>query len=576
MKIVKRDGRTVEYDANKIRVAIGKANNEVADTDKISPKEIENIIKYIESLGKKRMLVEDIQDIIEEKLMEKKKFHLAKVYIIYRYKRSVIRQSNTIDASILSLLKNGDRQGNNYLDANRQRDVMAGEVSKDLAYRLLLPRNVVEAERDGRIKFCNVEYFTEPIIESSKINLRDMFQNGTVINGIKIEPPKSFQSAANVLVEIIASVASTQTGSIFVDLADLFPYYEMTFEKAYSLFSTLMREVLSDEQIRAMSHTQTFAEIRTGIQTILYQINTITIGSGLVPQVHFLVDVRRVSSMEEERIVCEFIKQKSEGLKDEANRPIVTHYPKVIYAVPGDESLAKKYDYITRELVTSSGDFALLSASGYDRFLAGIECFNQGSVAINLARIALLSKDENVDFLELLATNLAFCYEAMLCRNHNLQGIYSDKSPIHWRYGGIARLEAMSRIDEYLKKGHSVMTLKVCGFEAAVKILGDESSWKSKIRDFIVDSVKNWNKENVFETVISNDASDFDGIDLEPYKKYEISSLTDSYEFMRDGYFKDGFLSYYAEDEIDLVDDTVIQKGFIVKKCHFDEQKNKE
>ena len=248
MKIVKRDGRTVEYDADKIRIAISKANNEVSECERISDEDISSIIEYIESFGKKRMLVEDIQDIIEEKLMQKGKYHLAKTYIIYRYKRSVIRQSNTIDASILSILKSSTFGSKTYLEANRQRDIMAGEVSKDLAYRLLLPRNVVKATEEGKIEFLNVEYFTEPTIESAKIDLQNMLENGTVINGIMVEPPKSFQSACNILVEIVIAVASCQTGKIYIELKSLFKYYYLSYDKVYGKYKTLLKDSLSDER----------------------------------------------------------------------------------------------------------------------------------------------------------------------------------------------------------------------------------------------------------------------------------------------------------------------------------------
>ena len=571
MKIVKRDGRTVEYDSDKIRIAINKANNEVAEADKVSLKDIENIIKYIESLGKKRMLVEDIQDIIEEKLMEKKKYKLAKVYIIYRYKRSIIRKSNTIDASILSLLKNGSYNEKNYLDANRQRDVMAGEVSKDLAYRLLLPKNVVEAEKDARIKFCNVEYFTEPIIESSKIDLEDMFDNGTVINKIKIDSPKSFQSACNILVEVVASVASSQTGKIYINFKDLFKYYYLTFDKLYGTYSTLMRNVLPEEQIRAISHTQSFLEVKTGIQTIFYQINTITIGSGLVPRVEFLVDVRDIQTKEEERIVYEFIHQKSEGIKDGDGNILVTRYPKIIYAVSSDSELRNKYDYITKELFNSESEFSIMNERRFDSFLKDIKKFNQGSIAINLAKIAADSLSaEGGDFITSLKENLSYCYEGLLCRNHNLQGIYSDKSPIHWRHGSIARLGAMERIDQYLKKGNSTMALVVCGFESAIKILGDESM-KKTIRDLIVDTVKTWNKESTFETIISNDFNKFSksgviSTEEEEYKKYGITSLADSFEFMKEDYFKEGYIYLDTCKDVDLVNEDIINRNVIIRK----------
>lgn len=287
MKIIKRDGRIVDYDSTKIRVAIEKANKEVSDLNRVSSEDIDKIIEFVESLDKKRMLVEDVQDIIEEKLMEFGKFKLAKKYIIYRYKRSVIRQSNTTDMSILSLIKNNSFIDGNYLLANKQRDLMAGEISKDLSYRLLLPKNVTKADLENRIKFCNVDHFTEPVIESIKINLEDMFENGTVINGIRIDKPKSFQSACNILVEIIANLASCQTGNIYVELKDLFKYYYLSYEKKYSMFEAIMKTSLNAEQIRAITETQMFIEIKSGIQTIFYQINTITLANGSVPKVFF-------------------------------------------------------------------------------------------------------------------------------------------------------------------------------------------------------------------------------------------------------------------------------------------------
>ena len=566
MKIVKRDGRIVEYNADKIKVAIGKANNEVPDDERIADKDIDGIIKYIESLGKKRMLVEDIQDIIEVKLMEKKKYHLAKTYIIYRYKRSVIRQSNTIDASILSILKNGGSGERNYLDANRQRDVMAGEVSKDLAFRLLLPRNVVEASKRGHIEFCNVEYFTEPVIDSAKIDLADMFENGTVINGIKIDEPRGFQSACNILVEIVAGLASTQTGNIYIDYKDLFKYYHLTFEKMYSVYSTLMRDHMTDEQIKAISHTQAFLEVKTGIQTILYQINTITIGSGLVPKVHFLIDMREVTTNEEERLVFEFVKQKANGIENENGKLAVTHYPKIVYMVCDDATLREKYDYITREIIGVENEFSIMSEKRYDAFLKEVDKFNQGSIALNLAKLAIDSTESGQDFFGLLKQSLSICYEGLLCRNHNLQGIYSGKSPLHWQYGAIARLASTERIDQYLKKGSSVMSLIVVGFEAAVHILGDDDYLKKRIRDEIVETVKRWNKESNFETVISNDYKEFTDIDMNVYKKYGLENLQDSSSFMCENYFKDGYIYLYTNSSIDVVNDDVLNENFIIRR----------
>lgn len=570
MKIVKRDGRTVDYDREKIRIAIGKANNEVSLENKISDEDIEDIIKYIEALDKKRMLVEDIQDIIEEKLMEKGKFHLAKIYIIYRYKRSIIRKSNTIDASILALLKNGNYSEGNYLDANRQRDIMAGEVSKDLAYRLLLPKNVVESEMNNRLKMSGIEYFTEPIIESAKIDLEDMLTGGTVINGIKIEEPKSFQSACNVLVEIVAAVASNQTGNIFIDVKSLFKYYHISFEKKYSTYKTLMKTSLSNDEIRALAQTQAFREVKSGIQTIFYQINTITIGSGLVPPVYFVIDPKYITSIEEEKLIYEFIRQKSLGIVDEMGEMVVPKYPEIVYSLPnGDQKY--RFDYITKELLASGASFWLLNSKRFERFEKEICLFNQGSIVLNLARIALDSEDKN-HYLSLLEETLSVAFEGFLCRNHNLQGIYSDKSPIHWKHGALTRLDGGERIDQYLKKGHSIMTLAVIGFETAMKILSDEGDHiKKKTKDMICEYIKTWNKECTYEISLSNYYDEefiykMQQSDAEEMQKFGTYSYYDSLEFMENDYFREGAIYYVDDGSAPINDETVENRNYIFKK----------
>lgn len=568
MKVVKRDGRTVEYDRKKIIDAILKANRDVSSESKIGIEEIEEITNYIENLDKKRMLVEDIQDIIEVKLMEKGKFALAKAYIIYRYKRSIIRKSNTTDASILALLKNKSFNGE-YLVANRQRSVMAGEVSKDLAYRLLLPSNVVAASKDNRIKFMNVEYFTEPVIESCKINLADMFSEGTTINNIKISSPKSFQSACNILVEIIASIASCQTGAILIDLKDLFPYYYQSYEKIYTNYETLMKNSLTNEEISALARIQTFLEIKSGIQTIIYQINTIMISSGQVPKVQILVDLEDISSEAEERIVYEFIRQKCDGILSDG-LSLVTHYPEVIMSFPKERDILLKYDYIIEKLFSSNIEFKVMGKDAFLRFVENNKRFNQGSIALNLLHLALASTDiEN--FYELLKETLLVCYEGFLCRNHNLYGVFASKSPIHFRYGGIARLDKASKIDEYLKKEYSYMTLIVFGFEAAVKILGNNDDVKKTICNIIEDTVEEWNKKSTFDVLISNFyeeslVQDFVKEDEELLKKHKNLNYFDSLEFIEHNYFSNGFKYYSTSEKLDIKNQDYFDTDVIFRK----------
>lgn len=550
MKIIKRDGRIVDYDSTKIRVAIEKANKEVSDLNRVSSEDIDKIIEFVESLDKKRMLVEDVQDIIEEKLMEFGKFKLAKKYIIYRYKRSVIRQSNTTDMSILSLIKNNSFIDGNYLLANKQRDLMAGEISKDLSYRLLLPKNVTKADLENRIKFCNVDHFTEPVIESIKINLEDMFENGTVINGIRIDKPKSFQSACNILVEIIANLASCQTGNIYVELKDLFKYYYLSYEKKYSMFEAIMKTSLNAEQIRAITETQMFIEIKSGIQTIFYQINTITLANGSVPKVFFLIDSNNVENEADEKIVYEFIKQKMKGVLDENNQYTILESPSIIYSYTEESD---RCGYITTELENSNCNFTVMNSSMFQRFRNSLSQFNQGSIIINLARIALESANDVDLFLSSVDDNLAFCYEGFLCRNHNLQGILSDKSPLHWKYGALCRLNSMEKIDSYLKSEYSHMKLIVIGFEAALKILGEEKILKSKITKKITDTVKRWNKDNTFNIIISNyydkfvnEMFEYDFAELE---KFGINSYYDSLDFIKEDYFVDDY-NYFLSERI--------------------------
>lgn len=566
MKIVKRDGRTVDYNPDKIRVAIGKANDEVMPSDKISSDKIEEIIRYVESLDKKRMLVEDIQDIIEFKLMEYGLFNLAKKYIIYRYKRSIIRQSNTTDASILSIMKNGSPSSGNYLVANRQREIMAGEASMDLAYRLLLPKNVVEADRRGHIKFSKVEHFTEPVVESIKLNLTDMFDKGTTINGVQIETPKSFQSACNVLIEIIGAVSSCQTGAIYVDLKDLFKYYDTTFEKKYSLYKSLLKSALPNDQIRALTETQSFLEMKTGIQTIFYQLNTITLANGCAPLVYFLIDINEITSEHDEKVVFEFVREKIHGIKKD-NGTKIPSIPALLVNLDTTSECGRRYDYILKELMEANIEFIGMNPNRFLKFKKDLGRFNQGSMILNLAKIALDYPNEN--YLAALEANLSYCYEGFLCRNHNLQGVYSDKSPIHWMHGAIARLETNEKIDGYLKKDRSTLKLNVVGFEAATKILEGDENIKVEIGNLIVATIKKWNKENSFEVVLSNYCDEAEKLFLDDeleLKKFGVKSYFDSLEFMKSDYFEEGFLYAVVTGEENILELSSIYDDLIIKK----------
>ena len=297
MKIIKRDGRVVDYDRQKIAVAIEKANGEVRGREKASKEDIKEIINYIEDLDKKRMLVEDIQDIIEEQLMEKGKYELAKKYIVYRYNRALVRKANTTDESILGLIRNENKElaeensNKNTLLASTQRDYIAGEVSRDLTRRLLLPEKIVKADKEGVLHFHDADYFVQPIFNCCLINIGDMLDNGTVMNGKLIESPKSFQVACTVTTQIIAAVASNQYGGQSVDLKHLGKYLRKSYNKYKSKLEAKYKGKLSNDTIEDIVQERLKSELKAGVQTIQYQINTLMTTNGQSPFVTLFLNL---------------------------------------------------------------------------------------------------------------------------------------------------------------------------------------------------------------------------------------------------------------------------------------------
>lgn len=289
MKIIKRDGRAVDYNREKIQIAIEKANKEVRAKERASKDDIKDIIKYIEELGKKRMLVEDIQDIIEEKLMEIQKYELAKKYIVYRYTRALVRKQNTTDESILGLIKTTNKElmeensNKNAIIASTQRDLIAGEVSKDLTKRMLLPEKISKAHDEGILHFHDADYFLQPIFNCCLIDIGDMLDNGTVMNGKMIETPKSFQVACTVMTQIIAAVASSQYGGQSVDVKHLGKYLRKSKEKFKKEIESKYKGKLPQEVIDDLVNTRLKSELSAGVQTIQYQINTLMTTNGQSP-----------------------------------------------------------------------------------------------------------------------------------------------------------------------------------------------------------------------------------------------------------------------------------------------------
>ena len=427
MKVIKRDGSTVSYDRNKIRRAIQKANSEVAPSEKVTDNTIEDIITSIESRNRSRMLVEDIQDIIEQKLMDEKKFVLAKTYIIYRYSRELVRKANTTDDSILSLIQNRNKDvmeensNKNATVASTQRDLIAGEVSKDLTKRVLLPEKISKAHEEGILHFHDADYFLQPIFNCCLINIGDMLDNGTVMNGKLIESPKSFQVACTVMTQVIAAVASSQYGGQSVDVRHLGKYLRKSYHKFKTKITAEFGDTVSEDIIERMVQERLKDELRSGVQTIQYQINTLMTTNGQSPFVTLFLNLDKDDEYIEENalIIEEILRQRLEGIKNEQGVYITPAFPKLIYVLDEHNCLkGGKYDYITELAVKCSSkrlypDYIsakkmrenyegnVFSCMGCRSFLTPWKDengnykfegrFNQGVVSLNLPQIGIIA-----------------------------------------------------------------------------------------------------------------------------------------------------------------------------------------
>ncbi len=357
MQVIKRDGSSVDYDRSKIAVAIRKANAEVEESEKISEDKIDAIIESIEKKNRPRMLVEDIQDIIEQKLMDEKKFVLAKTYIIYRYTRALVRKANTTDDSILSLIKNSNKDvmeensNKNAVVAATQRDLIAGEVSKDLTRRVLLPEKISKAHDEGVLHFHDADYFLQPIFNCCLIDIGNMLDNGTVMNGKLIESPKSFQVACTVMTQIIASVASSQYGGQSVDVRHLGKYLRRSRDKFRARFRSIMGPDAPEEMIEKLTDERLRSELRGGVQTIQYQINTLMTTNGQSPFVTLFLNLNKDDEYlaENAMIVEEILRQRLEGIKNVKGVYVTPAFPKLVYVLDEHNCLkGGKYDYITK------------------------------------------------------------------------------------------------------------------------------------------------------------------------------------------------------------------------------------
>ena len=573
MIVIKRDGQEVNYNRSKIIVAIGKANEEVPEEERVSDEEIEEIVSYVETRKRKRILVEDIQDIIEQKLMALGKYDLAKRYIVYRYTRELVRRANTTDDSILSLIKNSNKEvmeensNKNATAASTQRDLIAGELSKDLTKRLLLPEKIAKAHEEGILHFHDADYFVQPIFNCCLINIQDMLDNGTVMNGKLIESPKSFQVACTVMTQIISAVASSQYGGQSVDLKHLGKYLRKSHDKYEKAYRAHFGDEFDDETIEKLVQDRLKDELKSGVQTIQYQINTLMTTNGQSPFVTLFLNLDEKNEYIEENamIVEEILRQRLEGIKNEKGVYVTPAFPKLIYVLDENNCLkGGKYDYITKLAVKCSAkrmypDYIsakkmrenyegnVFSCMGCRSFLSPWKDengnykfegrFNQGVVSINLPQIGILAKGNEEVFWKLMDERLELCFEALMCRHNALKGTLSDVSPIHWQYGAIARLDKGEKIDPLLYGGYSTMSLGYIGLYEVTKLMKGVShtdpvgeEFALRVMNHMKEAADRWREEtnigfSLYGTPAESLCYRFARIDLEKFG--EIKNITD-------------------------------------------------
>ena len=538
IKVIKRDGTIVDYDRSKIKLAIQKANAEVPEEDRIQEARIDSIIDSIEARRRQRLLVEDIQDMVEQALVAENKFLLAKTYIIYRYTRALVRKQNTTDESILSLLRNENKElaeensNKNTMIAATQRDYIAGEVSRDLTRRILLPEYISKAHDEGAIHFHDADYFIQPIFNCCLINIGDMLDNGTVMNGKLIESPKSFQVACTVTTQIIACVASNQYGGQSVDMSHLGKYLRRSKEKFRKHITYECAGQVDDATIERLVADRLKDELKSGVQTIQYQINTLMTTNGQSPFVTLFLNLQEGDPYLEENamIVEEVLRQRLEGIKNEKGVYITPAFPKLVYVLDEHNCLkGGKYDYITELAVKCSAkrmypDYIsakkmrenyegnVFSPMGCRSFLAPWKDengnykfegrFNQGVVSLNLPQIGILARGDEEKFWQLLDQRLQLCFEALMCRHNALKNVRSDSSPIHWQYGAIARLPKGAPIEPLLYSGYSSISLGYIGLYEVTKLVKgcsqttpEGQAFSLKVMERLRSACDTWKKE---------------------------------------------------------------------------------
>lgn len=542
MKVIKRDGHMVDWCPEKVENAILKANNEVEDEEQASSTQIKNIIKYIEKLGKKRILVEDIQDIIEMKLMAQGKYELAKKYITYRYTRELVRRSNTTDLAIKELIDgeseywNTENSNKNAKIVTTQRDYLAGITSTDITRRFLLPEDIVQAHDDGIIHFHDADYFAQNALHNCDlINLEDMLQNGTNINGVMIEKPHRFLTAMTIATQIITAVSSSQYGGCTITLTHLAPFVRASkevYERKYKARG------LNKDQIKQFVSEDLAKEITDGVQTFQYQINSMTTTNGQAPFLSVCMYLGETDEYKEElaMIIEEVLKQRILGMKNEKGVYITPAFPKLLYVLEEDnikedskyyyltklaaECTAKRMvpDYISEKImkenkIDKNGNGQCYPCMGCRSFLTPYVDkdgkpkyygrFNQGVVTINLVDVALSSDKDMNNFWDIFDERLELCHRALQIRHKRLSKVTSDVAPILWQYGALARLGKGESIHDLLHGGYSTLSLGYAGLYECVKYMtgkshtdgGKGKEFGLEVMKHMVDKCSEWKAE---------------------------------------------------------------------------------
>ena len=560
MKVMKRNGTEVIFDITKIIAAITKANNTIEEDARMTPVQIQRIAESVELSCQKMNRspsVEEIQDLVESQIMAHGAYEVAKNYITYRYVRSLVRKSNTTDEKILSLIEccneeaKQENSNKNPVVNSTQRDYMAGEVSRDLSERLLLPADIVEAHREGIIHFHDSDYYAQHMHNCDLVNLEDMLQNGTVITDTLIERPHSFSTACNIATQIIAQVASNQYGGQSISLAHLAPFVDVSRKKIRRLVEQEMEALgirPTREKIEELVETRLRDEVRRGVQTIQYQVLTLLTTNGQAPFVTVFMYLGEAKNEQEKKdlalIIEETLEQRYQGVKNEKGVWITPAFPKLIYVLEEDNvhedspyyyltKLAAKCtarrmvpDYISaKKMLELKGDvYTCMGCRSFltpDRFTdAGIGNianagnyepgkhkyygrFNQGVVTINLPDVALSSGGDLDKFWKIFDERLELCHRALMCRHNRLKGTLSDVAPILWQYGACARLKKGETIDELLYHGYSTISLGYAGLYECVKYMTGKSHtdpsatpFALQVMQYMNDACRKWKEES--------------------------------------------------------------------------------